>query len=247
VTSAWEPRILAEAAGWLAVDKPAMMLCHPTRPGQSDTLLDWLRTRVGGDFLAPVNRLDRETSGVVLVARTREVAAELGKRWMRREVAKEYRALVWGVVLRDRGVVDAPLAGAAALGLSDISVKQMVKAGGQPACTEWWVERRWRGFTRLRLRAHTGRLHQVRVHLAHAGHPVVGDKIYGPDDRLYLEVARAGWMEWMRERLVLPRHALHASRLRFEQGDGRHDVGAPWPGDLALFEQGLAGNRERER
>ncbi len=162
-----------------------------------------------------MNRLDRETSGLVLVARTPDAASALGKLVMRGGIEKEYLAVVWGHVMRDHGMIDAPLGRLGERAASAIHLKQGVAEWGRPARTEYWVARRAPGFTLLRVRLHTGRLHQIRVHLAWAGHPVVGDKIYGPDERLYLEFVRGGWTPRLAERLLLDRHALHAHRVAF--------------------------------
>ena len=233
-------KLVAEEASFLVVDKPPHQLVHPTRPGQADTLLDHLRAAFPGEPLALVNRLDRETSGLVLVARTPAAAGGLGKMMMRRELEKDYLALVWGVVLRDKGEVNEPLDRGIKHGPEAIFVKQIVTPLGYPARTGWWVVRRWRGFTLLRVRAHTGRLHQIRVHLAHLGHPVVGDKLYGPDERLYLEFIETGWTDRLRNRLLLDRHALHAVRLAFVWEGRRRVFEVDLAPDLIAFQDRLA-------
>jgi 23S rRNA pseudouridine1911/1915/1917 synthase len=173
-----------------------------------------------------VNRLDRETSGLVLIAKNERAAKLLGKQVLRREIEKEYVAICWGVFEQDAGMVDQPI------GLTTdaaVYTKRVVDVvAGKESLTEFAVERRLtgtgttkrqqagavqNGFTVVRLVPRTGRTHQLRVHLSWLGHPIVGDKIYGPDERLYLEFIEKGVTDEMLTKLLLPRHALHAAAL----------------------------------
>lgn len=234
-----EPIILAEADDWRAVHKPSGLLCHPTRPGGPVTLREWSIERFPNELNACINRLDRETSGIVLMARTREGASSLGKQIMRRTVEKNYLALVYGSPPEEQ-TIDAPLARLGDHGPSEIHLKQGVIAAGSPALTRFrCLETRQHptagAISLLACFPETGRLHQIRVHLAHIGHPVVGDKIYGPDDRAYLEFIETGWTPSLESRLHLPRHALHASGVSFTWGTERIHVEDPLPTDLASF------------
>jgi 23S rRNA pseudouridine1911/1915/1917 synthase len=236
------PEIVALEADFLVVAKPPNLLSHPTRPDGAATLLGWLQEKFPGEFIALVNRLDRETSGTVLVARTPEAASRLGAMTMRREIEKEYLALVAGRVENEHGVIEAPIG---RLGISEsnpIWLRQGVVAPDDPegrraaaAQTEFWRVAASEKATLLRLRAHTGRLHQLRVHLAHIGHPVMGDKIYGPDPNLYLKFIAEGWTEEHERVLLLPRHALHAHRLKFRWGGDDRDFVVPLPDDIAAL------------
>jgi 23S rRNA pseudouridine1911/1915/1917 synthase len=232
-----EPSLLAQTADYLVVAKPPDLLSHPTRPDGKPTLLGWLLEQFPGEFVALVNRLDRETSGTVLVARSPEAASRLGAMTMRREIHKYYLALVSGRVEAEHGVIDAPIG---RLGISPenpIWLRRGVIPPDDPqgrktaeARTEFWrlgcsrARESVAAISLLRLQAHTGRLHQLRVHLAHIGHPVIGDKIYGPDSNLYLKFIAEGWTEEHQRVLGLSRHALHAHELCF-----------PWNGEELIF------------
>ncbi len=239
-----EPLVLHEEPEFMVIAKPPHLLCHPTRPDGTPTLLSWLQARHPDEFVALANRLDRETSGVVLVARTPEAASRLGSMTMRREIHKEYLALVSGRVAEEHGVVDAPLG---RLGISEqnpIWLKQGVIPQDDPlgrrsyaARTEFWRLAACDQASLLRIQAHTGRLHQLRVHLSHIGHPVIGDKIYGPDSKLYLKFIAEGWTEEHQRILGLDHHALHAWRMEFIWQGEEMSFTAQIPSDISQLIQ----------
>ena len=152
---------------------------------------------------------------------------------MKKKIVKEYQAIVHGCVVGDHGHIEAPI------GLArgrEVAIRRGVEPDGQPALTEWFVEQRAARFTLLRVQLHTGRSHQIRVHLAHAGHPVVGDKIYGGDERLYLRFIETGITRELLDKLLLPRQALHACRLSVPYGRPEpHLWQVPLPNDLVRF------------
>jgi 23S rRNA pseudouridine1911/1915/1917 synthase len=177
-----------------------------------------------GGQVSIVNRLDRETSGLILVAKTPVAARRFGLLMQRQRFRKEYLAIVWGWPEWETRIVDAPLDRQGNHRPSTIWLKQAICDPGSPARTELQVIERFEKhtangnrFALIRARPRTGRTHQIRVHLASVGHPIVGDKIYGPDENLYLEFIRTGWTPELQEKLLMPRHALHASKLGVEE------------------------------
>jgi len=268
-------KIVDETDDYLVVDKPPFLLMHPTKPGGAPTLWKELRELLAfeianGGQVSIVNRLDRETSGLVLVAKTSAAARRFGLLMQQQGFQKEYLAIVWGWPDWETKSVDAPLDRQGKHRESAIYLKQAIHPDGAPAETEFRVQRRFtkssatpspaasrlplpegeeRGegsakfngqnstqaedkFALLHAIPRTGRTHQIRVHLASIGHPIVGDKIYGPNEQLYLEFIETGWTNELERQLLLPRHALHASKLGI---DGEREWTSLLPVDLADF------------
>ncbi len=218
----------------LVVDKPAGLLAHGTSSSKGPTLLGALAHQ-GHAGVHLVHRLDRETSGVMALGRTREAGRSLSEIFASGRAAKTYVAVVFGEVAGDEGVIDLPLGAARG---SAVHIKQGVDAlEGRRARTDFRVVKRIPGFTLLELRPRTGRRHQIRVHLQAAGHPVVGDKLYGPRESHHLRFLERGFDERMRRDLLAERQLLHALRLEIPHpADGSPmTFEAPIPGDIAGF------------
>lgn len=233
--------ILEECEDYIVVDKPAPLLVHPSKPNPVPTLWDELRDLLAfevtnGARLSIINRLDRETSGVVLIAKHPAAARRFSRAMQERRTEKCYQALVHGWPGEDNFTIEAPLLRRGEVEPSPIWLKRMVHPAGQASTTHIRVlERRQigrRAFSMVEARPVTGRMHQIRVHLGHAGHFLVGDKIYG-DESCYLRFIETGWTPALARELLLPRHALHASRLTFQFDDGVLSWSAPFPDDLA--------------
>jgi len=212
--------ILEETGDWLVLGKPAPLIMHPTGKAEEVTLLGLLKEAMPKERFYFVNRLDRETSGCVLVAKSSGAARKLGKMMARGEIAKGYEAIVRGwpewAALR----VEAPLRRMGEFEASDIWVRQAVNEEGKESTTNLVVREKIENgegrFAKIGCSPETGRTHQIRVHLEYAGFPIVGDKIYGGDKRAYLDFIEGGWTEALQGRLLLDRQALHASTIRFE-------------------------------
>ncbi len=228
--------ILFEDDGLIAVDKPPGIPVHPAGRLLEETVITRLHERFAGSGVVPklCHRLDLETSGVLLVAKSDAVAAEMGRQMRRRETTKEYLAIVHGVVEDDEFEVDAPLGDHPA---SLVRKRRAVVPDGSPSKTGVKVERRFRDFTLVRCRLFTGRRHQIRCHLHHAGHPIVGDKVYGLDEEFFLAYYENRLDATMVRRLLLPRQALHAARLVVSHPKSRAplEITAPLPRDLEEF------------
>jgi 23S rRNA pseudouridine1911/1915/1917 synthase len=240
--------VVDESEDWIVVNKPAPLQIHPSKPGGPSTLWHGLRELLvydlaNGAALSIINRLDRETSGLVLIAKNPATARAFNKSMMRREISKEYTALVSGWPDEDAWSVEAPILRRGDVEDSPIYLMQKVHPDGVPSLTRFRVLRRLScqtsaggRFALVSAVPHTGRMHQIRVHLHHSGYPVVGDKLYGPDSRWYLRQITDGWTPEAQRALLLPRQALHSSKLGITPPDHPPlQWEAPLPAEWADF------------
>jgi 23S rRNA pseudouridine1911/1915/1917 synthase len=226
-----ESWILHEDERLLVVNKPGDVVCHPSKHGPWSSLVGAAREHAGLATIHLVFRLDRETSGVVVLAKDPRMAGRLQKAIQDRRVGKTYLAILCGD-LGEATTVDQPLGDDTA---SPVFMKAAVRPDGQASVTRFAPICSARGFTLARVTTLTGRKHQIRAHAQWLGHPVLGDKIYGPDARLYLDFIDRGWTPELKERLLLPRQALHCARIDLEPAGLPFAFGAPLPADMAGF------------
>jgi 23S rRNA pseudouridine1911/1915/1917 synthase len=218
----------------LAVSKSGNIPVHAGGRHFTHTLIARLREDFGPG-LDLAHRLDRETSGVVVLVKNRGAARELAGAFARGEVAKGYVAIVHGDPAEDVFEVDAPIG---RVGPEHPVARRVVdRERGRPARTLFRVTRRLGRFAVVEASPLTGRTNQVRLHLEHAGHPVVGDKIYGVPEAVLLESLRDPGSPRVAAHLMLPRHALHAARVTLLHPTSRRllDIEAPLPKDMANF------------
>jgi len=224
-----QPSVVLEHSSFLIVDKPPGWLVHPTRPDGTFTLIDWLRDHYPEEFLSLVSRLDRETSGLLLVARGKENASLFGKMQQRREIHKSYLALVHGRPPKS-GLIDQPLDRLGKHRPSQIYIRQAVIPGTYPAQTEYKsLETRnhpkFGDITLLEASPKTGRLHQIRAHFEFIGFSVVNDKIYGQKDNVFIDYIDKDNINDPK----MARHSLHSSKLSFFCGSDAisQEIGLP--------------------
>jgi 23S rRNA pseudouridine1911/1915/1917 synthase len=227
-----EPEIIFENKEFLVINKPAGLMVHSARLNSTrradsaraaePTLVDWLIARypetknVGDDpVLRPgiVHRLDKSTSGVMIVAKTQASFEHLKKLFQEHRMQKTYLALVYGVPKKEKGTIDAPI------GIKSGTLKRSVHSSkmAKPATTEYSIAKKFKEYALLKVSPRTGRTHQIRVHLASIGHPIVGDALYGKKSQ----------PDFTR------RLMLHAASLSFVDNSGsRFDFEAPKPRDF---------------
>lgn len=210
-------RIIAETNEYIILDKPAGLLVHPTGKGETNTLAQWITDKyqelvtVGEDPARPgmMHRLDKEASGTMVIAKTQTMYEHLKFQFQSRTIEKEYIVLVHGKIAADEGIIDFPIdrgtegrmAARPKTRLRLATADKMQE--GKEAVTEFLTDRRFARFTLLRVKIHTGRTHQIRVHMLAYGHPVVGDTVYY-NKKLNLK-----------RDYVLGRLFLHAAKLCF--------------------------------
>ncbi|MBC7369753.1 MAG: RluA family pseudouridine synthase [Undibacterium sp.] len=201
--------IIYEDARLLVVNKPGDVVCHPSKAGPWSSLVGAAREYTGLPTMHLVFRLDRETSGVVVLAKDAKMASRLQTAMMERKAGKGYYAIMMGE-LAEPVTVNQPLGDDTA---SPVFIKSAVVEGGQTAVTHFTPRAVANGFTLVRVVTETGRKHQIRARAQWLGKSLVGDKIYGPDARLYLDFIATGWTPALEEKLLLSRQALHCAEI----------------------------------
>lgn len=243
-------KLLYEDDHLLVVNKPADLVCHPTKTHCMSSLIARLRIHLGtcplgqvspycihipggtcpwhttlmepAPTVSLVNRLDRETSGIVLAAKDSDTARMLGNLMRSGKMQKMYQAIVQGIPNPPSGIIDQPLGDDEQ---SIVVVKDCVRQDGTPAQTVYRLvqtfEHEGKPYSLLNVFPHTGRKHQIRIHLAWIGCPIVGDKLYGDSEQYYLDLVEGRLTDAQRKELLLPYHALHARKLSFTTWEGK--------------------------
>lgn len=210
--------IIKETDEYIVINKPAGMVVEPNSVYQKDTLVDWLQDKYQDDLERSglVHRLDKDVSGVMVIARTQEMYEHLKKQFQERKIKKEYLALVHKQMKQDEGEVKIPI-GRSKLG--KLVARSDVASAGRSAMTKYEVIKKYINYTLLRVEILTGRTHQIRVHLSSIGHPITGDKLYETHDirvkkkgvdlgRLWLYSAKLGFKdlngEWLEYQVAMP-------------------------------------------
>lgn len=244
----WEPQaiplsIVFEDDDVMVIDKPAGLVVHPAAGNPDGTLLNALLHHHAPLAAIPragiVHRLDKDTTGLMMVAKTLTAQTGLVSQLQARTVSREYDAIVVGTMTAG-GKVDAPIGRH-----PKDRQRQAVTESGKPAVTHYRVKERFRGHTHVRCRLETGRTHQIRVHMAHVRHPLIGDPVYGGRFKLP-PGAGESLKTLLRE---FPRQALHAHKLCFEHPVSGVPVEclAPLPDDMLMLLDTLREDQEIDR
>jgi len=224
------PIILFENERVLAVNKPGWLVCHPSKTGPGSSLVGAAKRYLDVEKIHLVSRLDRETSGIVVFAKDRGAARFIQMAVEARKVEKSYLTILDGV-LEAETTVDRKIV---ADKTSEVRVKmRALPTEADPTIrTHFQPIRTWDQLTLCRVMTDGGRKHQIRVHANHLGMPLVGDKLYGPDELYYLEFCQEGWTQNLSEKLNFHRQALHCGEWFLENELGLPSITVPLPSDL---------------
>lgn len=230
------PEVLYEDDRILAVNKPAGLLVHPSGGTFVWSLVTLLRLARPEAKLHLVHRLDRDTSGVVVLAKDPEANRLLKEAFQQQATDKVYWAVCRGRPGWDTLLVEAPIGDDPR---SRVRVRMGARPDGMAARTRFFVLARWHDRALIAAHPRTGRTHQIRLHLEHAGFPILGDRLYGQPDEVFLHTLDHGMDAWALERLGWPRHALHARLLRLPHPDGGGvEIRASLPADMEAMVPG---------
>jgi 23S rRNA pseudouridine1911/1915/1917 synthase len=235
--------IVYEDEDVLAVDKPPGLPVHPSATYHKNTLSHLLRERYGEGAPQIAHRLDKETSGVVVCGKHPEAERRLKRAFEDRRTQKTYLAIARGHLAPEEGTIEIPI-GRATEGLHLLMEPRPLDDGGSHAVTAYRALGRERGLSLVELKPVSGRQHQLRVHLAALSHPIVGDKLYGPEGAApFFECIETGMTPELERRLGLARQALHAHRLTIPhpRSDEPLHLEAELPEDMSrLWREGLS-------
>jgi len=230
-----KPEVLLENDLFIAINKPSGLLSIPDREGKEVSLKIMLEAKLGKIFT--VHRLDKDTSGVIVFAKDEQTHKQLSKLFESRAVEKFYVGLVNGILQQQEGTVDA--------GIMEHPVKKgwmVTHQKGKAAVTDYAVLENFRLFSWMQFQIHTGRTHQIRVHMKHMGHSIVCDDLYGDGKPILLSEIKRNFKlskSEEEERPILARLALHSWKLRFTLNGQDFEIEAAVPKDLRAVLQQL--------
>jgi 23S rRNA pseudouridine955/2504/2580 synthase/23S rRNA pseudouridine1911/1915/1917 synthase len=229
--------IIQETEDFVAVNKPSGMLTIPDREGNT-ALKNFLQQALGEIYT--VHRLDRDTSGIVVFARNEDTHKQLSQLFEGREVEKYYQGLVQGKLLNQSGTIDE--------GIMEHPVKKgmmVINKKGKASVTDYEVLESFRHFSWMQFQIHTGRTHQIRVHMQQLGHPIICDELYGDGKPVFLSSLKKNYhlsKNEEAERPILSRLALHSWKLKFVLKEKAYELEAELPKDLRALLQQLRKN-----
>ena len=227
--------IIFENEQFIAINKPSGLLSIPDRIGEEISLKKILANKYGSIYT--VHRLDKDTSGIIIFAKDEVTHKQLSQLFEGREMEKYYLGLVYGSMMTPSGSIDAPI-----MEHPGKTSKMMTHAKGKPSLTDYEMIESFKLFSWLQFRIHTGRTHQIRVHMQHLGHPIVCDELYGDPKPVLLSSLKRNFKlskHDEEERPMLHRLALHSSRLKFSLNGEAFELQAELPKDLRAVLQQL--------
>lgn len=227
--------IILETPDFVAVNKPSGLLSIPDRMGVEISLKDLLKQKYGQIYT--VHRLDKDTSGIILFAKNEIAHKALSALFESREMEKFYLGLVQGQMMNPVGSIDAAI-----MEHPGKTTKMMTHVKGKPSLTDYEVQEQFRLYSWVRFQIHTGRTHQIRVHMQHIGHSIVCDEIYGDPKPVLLSSIKKNFKLAKvaeEEKPILSRLALHSSQLNFSFEGVAYSLEAPLPKDLRAVLQQL--------
>ena len=228
------PEILFENNEFIVINKPSGLLSVPDRTQSAPSLKDLLIEKYKEIFT--VHRLDRETSGVILFAKTAEVHQHLSVIFQERQVEKQYCGIVWGVPVSPKAIIELPM-----MEHPGKNGTMVVNRKGKPASTGYEILENFGKYSLLKFDLYTGRTHQIRLHMKETGHPILCDPLYGDGKPFFVSSMKKKFKhsEYEEEKPILARLALHASRLSFTDTHNKnYTMEAEMPKDLrALLSQ----------
>lgn len=228
--------IIHENDAFVAVNKPAGLLSVPDRMGQDVSLKQLLKERYGNIFT--VHRLDKGTSGIIVFAKDEAAHKELSQKFEERSAEKYYLGLVQGKPVKTEGTIDVPIAEHPGK-----QAKMMTHAKGKSSITDYLILENFGTYSWMQFRIHTGRTHQIRVHMQYMGNPIACDELYGNGEPVLLSSIKGKKFKLshdvLEERPILSRLALHSWKLKFSLGGQAFDLEAEIPKDLKATLQQL--------